>query len=705
MEELEVEPVAHSTRLYHYIAHGLRLPYARMQLRNPHFYLMLLIEACLLSAAYVTALFLRFEFQFHESQMLEIKQILPWIVPLKLSVFFLFGLYDGMWRYTSLADHWRLAQGCVASSLLIASAIWYIYNFVGFSRAVLLLDGFVAFIYCGTFRIGVRTCFAAFGARRGRQALCLPWFRLRKSAPRKVLIIGAGRAGEKLFQEILNDPRLNYQVVGFLDDDPHKVGRVLRDVRVLGFVEDLPRVLEENEVHEVLISIPSATGVRMRRVVELCEQCGAPYKTIPAVGQIIEGQVILQQVRDVRYEDLLRREPVRLDATGIREYLAGRTVMVTGCGGSIGSELTRQLIRFAPGRLILVDAGEENLFNIQMELKHEKKYPDYHCILGRVQNRSLMEDVFGTYRPQVIFHAAAYKHVPMLERNPWEAVFNNVLGSWVVMELAAAHGADRFVLVSTDKAVRPTNVMGASKRLAEIGMQSLQGNSTRFMAVRFGNVVGSSGSVIPLFRRQIENGGPVTVTHPEVTRYFMTIPEATQLILQAGALGKGGEIFVLEMGTPVKITDLARDLIRLSGRSPDVDIEIVYSGLRPGEKLYEELITEGEDVVRTVHEKIMVLRSDGPHDGNGNGNGHGRRGPEEAHARFNRFLDELHPLALSQDAEGIKCKLKEFIPEYTPQDTECVLPGAFSQVNAPPAAIEEGDADSSQIVGVHPSTF
>jgi FlaA1/EpsC-like NDP-sugar epimerase len=335
-------------------------------------------------------------------------------------------------------------------------------------------------------------------------------------------------------------------------------------------------------------------------------------------------------------------------------------VLITGCGGSIGSELCRQAIKFQPHQIILLDASEANLFHIQMELHHELNYHDYRAILGRVEDKTLMQSLLHEFRPHIVFHAAAYKHVPLLEKNPWEAIKNNIAGSKVVMELAAEYHVERFVLVSTDKAVRPTNVMGASKRVTELMMQSQQKEGTRYMAVRFGNVVGSSGSVIPLFRRQIEQGGPVTVTHPDVERYFMTIPEAVQLIIQAGAMGVGGEIFILKMGTPVKIVDMARDLIRLSGKDPEKDIKIIFTGLREGEKLYEELITVGEGIVPTEHDKIMVLRSDGFLNG--------LKKASEAQELLNAELQRLYDAAHRYDSITIKSILQNIVPEYTPQD-------------------------------------
>jgi FlaA1/EpsC-like NDP-sugar epimerase len=477
-----------------------------------------------------------------------------------------------------------------------------------------------------------------------------------------------------MLREIVDNPHVDYHVVGFLDDDRAKWGRSLHGLKVFGGAEMLPKIIKHSKIDEVLIATPCATGVQMRRIIEICKESEARYRTLPEIGAIINGKVSIKSLRDVKYEDLLRRPPVTLDKSEVSRYLQGKRVLVTGAGGSIGSELCRQITQFDPEELIMVDASEANLYGIQMELHHEMNFLRYRCILSRVQSKSLMEDVFKEYRPQLIFHAAAYKHVPLIEKNPWEAVDNNVLGSQVVMQLSLKYGVERFVLVSTDKAVRPTSVMGASKRLTELIVQSLQGNGTRFMAVRFGNVIGSSGSVLPLFRRQLEQGGPITVTHPEVTRYFMTIPEASQLILQAGGLGEGGEIFILEMGTPVKIAKMAEELVRLSGKKLGQDVEIIFTGLREGEKLYEELITQDEGVVHTKYDKIMVLRSNG---WNGQKN----------QAEFSRWLKgslvDLYQIANIHDAHAIRTKLKKILPEYVPeQNSKCVLRINCSKCNA-----------------------
>lgn len=629
------------------------------QLKNSNFYLVLFVDALLFILAHFTAYLFRFELSLTPDRLQQIRDVLIWLVPLKLVVFFTFGLYRGMWRYTSVRDFWLIAQATVVSSLLVTFILIYLNRFQGYSRAVFIIDGILTFLLAGGLRMAIRSYFAIYtGSKNDAASLIKVHFK-------KVLIIGAGDAGEKILREIIENYQLHYRVIGFIDDDPGKIGRSIHGIPVLGNVDNLADILDDEEVQEILVAVPSASGDQIRRIVEACQRCAVSYKILPGIGELIDGRVSIKALRDISYEDLLGRKPVHLDAAGIRNYLDGKTVLITGCGGSIGSELCRQVIKFQPHLVILLDACEENLFKIQMELQNEKFFRHCETVLGHVQDLQLMEDIFKKYKPQVVFHAAAYKHVPMLEKNPWEAVYNNIIGSRMIMEMSLKHSVERFVLVSTDKAVRPTNVMGASKRVTELIMQSLQGSNTKFMAVRFGNVVGSSGSVIPLFRRQIEHGGPVTVTHPEVNRYFMTIPEASQMILQAGAMGDGGEIFVLRMGTPVKIADMARDLIRLSGKEPDVDIEIIFTGLREGEKLYEELITVGEDILPTGHEKVMVLRSS-QHSSDA-------RYLLATREKLNKEIDELVKDADRHDAGGIKKKLKEIVPEYTPQENESVL--------------------------------
>ncbi|MEF2231752.1 MAG: nucleoside-diphosphate sugar epimerase/dehydratase, partial [Pseudodesulfovibrio sp.] len=549
----------------------------------------------------------------------------------------------GMWRYTSLDDYWKLLRVTALQSLVLISFVVLRFSFVGVPRSIFVIDWVLTLILCSGLRLSIR----AFFTRSGSFAP--------PAADRKtVLVIGAGSLAESISRELTANPA-QFRLVGFLDDDPAKRGRTIHGRPILGPVSDLAGVADREDVDEIFIAVSQASAEQMRRIADTCKATGVPYKILPAMAEILDGKVDITALRDIDYLDLLGRSPVSLDAQRIRGYLTGRTVLVTGCGGSIGSELCRQIVRFKPGHVVLVDAGEFNLYQIQMELHHTLGFTHYTTVLGSIDDRELMRRTFDRHRPSVVFHAAAYKHVPMLERNPWQAVRNNILGSRTVMETAVETGVERFVLVSTDKAVRPTNVMGASKRVTELLMQSLDGRGTRFMAVRFGNVVGSSGSVVPLFRRQIASGGPVTVTHPDVTRYFMSISEASQLILQAGSMGEkgtGGEIFVLDMGVPVKIADMARDLIRLSGKEPGVDVEIVYTGLREGEKLYEELISEGEDIVRTEHEKILVLGSDAPPDP----------------AALDRAIAELVRAADAWDGDAIRAALRRLVPEYRPDE-------------------------------------
>ncbi|OEU70973.1 MAG: lipopolysaccharide biosynthesis protein [Desulfovibrio sp. S3730MH75] len=576
-------------------------------LRNANFYFMVLLDMFIFAVALYGAYLFRFDFALPAYASTQFLELLKYSVIIKFSVFFGLGLYRGMWRYTGLRDLWHILEATFLQSLILVTIVLYKFGFGGFSRGVFIIDWMLTVFMAGGIRVLIRA-FYSYREGKGNGS-----HYTQGSCPvdgHNALIIGAGRAGEKVVREIMGSGHLRFAPVGFIDNDQTKRGRTIHGIPVLGSLNDLPNIIENKCINEILIAVAEASGEQMREIIDHCKDTGLPYKILPGMDEIINGKVGIKALRDVSYQDLLGRSPVQLDTTRINQYISGKTVLVTGCGGSIGSELVRQVVRFNPAKLILVDASEANLYSIQMELHHEMKFHEYVTVLGSVQNSNLLDRTFGEHKPQTVFHAAAYKHVPMVERNPWQAVNNNILGTKNVMTAADKHGVDRFVIVSTDKAVRPTNIMGASKRVTELLMRLFHDSKTTFMAVRFGNVVGSSGSVVPLFRRQIEKGGPITVTHPNVTRYFMSISEAAQLILQAGVMAKGGEIFILEMGMPVKIADMARDLIKLSGKEPDKDIEIVFTGLREGEKLYEELITEGEDIVRTEHEKIMVLKAD-----------------------------------------------------------------------------------------------
>lgn len=611
-------------------------------LKSPNYYIILILDLILLTAAYVGANLIRFEWSL-PSGFIEKLPVLLFIIFCKLVIFHFFKLYEGMWRYTSMVDLLNIVKASILSILVIMTSMLLLQEFKGLSRSVFLLDGLLTLFFIGGSRVAIRLYFSSFFVTP-----TLPFQTKNNQESKRVLLVGAGDAGEKVLREILDNPRHKTKVVGFVDDSPRKIGQMIHGVGVLGTVDDLSAVAKKEKVDEILIALPSATGQQMRRVVEICKATRLPFKTLPGLGEMIDGKVSLKTIRDVSYGDLLRRPEVSIETKHVSDYLNGKTVLVTGAGGSIGSELCRQICRFNPVNMILVDAVEENLFHLEMELKQEYEYLKFKIFLGNILNQNLVRKIFQDTCPNVVFHAAAYKHVPLVELNPWEGVLNNLIGTRNIIDLSIENRVERFILVSTDKAVRPVNIMGATKRIAELLIQSQDHAKTRCVAVRFGNVVGSSGSVIPLFRKQIEKGGPVTVTHPEMCRYFMTIPEAAQLILQAASMGRGGEIFILDMGTPIKVVDLAKDLIRLSGFEPDRDIEIKFIGPRPGEKLCEELITEGEGIIRTEHDQIMVL----------NGNAVPKK-------KLCKQIDELISVADKFDAKAIRMKLQEILPEYT----------------------------------------
>ncbi len=619
------------------------------------FLVIFFVDMLLLAAAMIGAHLIRFEFSIPIHFAQSLKSLLPWVLLVKLCCFYMLNLYRGMWRYTSIVDLLNIIKASTVSTLLIISFILFKSSFIGYSRSVFLIDWFLTILFIAGFRLCVRLFFERFSKERPSPSDFLSIFRIlskRKKDRKNLIIIGAGNCGENIFREIHNNTTLRYNIVGFLDDSKNKIGRTIHGVPVLGRIDDITVLIKKGKADEALIAIPSARGQQMRRIVELCKSSDIPFKTIPGYGELIDGKVTTNAIREVAYRDLLGRDMIKLDEKQIGAYLQGQNVLVTGAGGSIGSELCRQICRFKPMSILLFERAESPLYEIELELK--KNFLDLNVvpILADIQDKLQIKKVFKKYKPQTVFHAAAYKHVPMLELQPWKALENNILGTANLIEISSKFNIERFVFVSTDKAVRPTNIMGASKRVAEMLVNCHNKNGlskARFIIVRFGNVVGSVGSVVPLFKKQIERGGPVTVTHPDVTRYFMTIPEASQLILQAGAMGKGGEIYLLDMGTTIKISDMARDLIRLSGFEPDIDIKIEYIGLRPGEKLYEELITEGENIVPTSHEKIMVLK-----------------GMECNLQILNGQIDELAILAANQEEKKIKAKLKEIIPEYSP---------------------------------------
>ncbi len=554
-----------------------------------------LVDLAMIPVAWLGGYWLRFNLGTVPDEFLATMWQALWVlVPVQGMTFWYFGLYRGLWRFASMPDLVRILKA-VAVGVLSSFILLFLWTRLhAIPRSVPL---FYAMLLVGLLS-GPRFLYR-----------WLKDFRLYPLDGQRVLVAGAGRAGEMLVRDLLRDYRHTYQPVGFVDDEKRKWGREIHGIRVLGGCDRIPQLVVSHQVEAVILAIPSATSREIRRLAELAEEVGVPVRTLPRIEDLMSGRVGVSELRELSIEDLLGREPVSLDWPAIHAGLDGRRVLVTGAGGSIGSELCRQLARLGPAELVLAENGEFNLYAIELELRRDHPDLSLRAHLCDVRDAGAVEALFGRYRPEVVFHAAAYKHVPMLEHQVREAVANNVLGTRNVAEAADRHGCSEFVLISTDKAVNPANVMGTTKRVAELFCQNLDARSrTRFITVRFGNVLGSAGSVVPLFRQQIERGGPVTVTHPEIERYFMTIPEACQLIMQAAVMGKGGEIFVLDMGEPVKIRYLAEQMIRLAGREPGKDIEIVYTGLRPGEKLFEELFHEQEALAATSHEKILLAR-------------------------------------------------------------------------------------------------
>ena len=593
------------------------------------------------AAAYVLAFALRFDLTIPASYRSSLLATLPLLLAVKGVGFWTCGIFSGWWRHVSVRDAEEIVQGNLASSVLFLTGVVFVHGLSGFPRAVLLLD----LMTCTSLMLGIRVTIRLVRERSERPA--------DRRIETLALIVGAGSAGIRLLDEIENRPRLRTGVVGFVDDDPSKLGLRISGKPVVGRVEDLPELVARHGIAEVLIAIPSASGVVIRRIAERCVAAGVRHRVLPALGQLVEGRVMYTQMRDVKVDDLLAREPVRLDVASVRNLIAGQTVLVTGAAGSIGSELCRQLAVHDPERLVLYDRHENGMFALELELK--SRFPGVRLVpvLGDVLLPDQLRTVFATHRPAVVFHAAAYKHVPMAEQNVIEAVRNNVIGTRNVAQAAIAYGVREFVLVSTDKAVRPASAMGVTKRVAEMVVQSMPHAGCAFVAVRFGNVLGSNGSVVPLFREQIARGGPVTVTHPDVTRFFMTIPEAAQLILQAAAFGRGGEICLLEMGEPIRIVDLARNMIRLSGFEPDQDVAIAFTGLRPGEKLHEELMAEGEEITAIYHDRIRVLRAN------------------PVPGRANAWLAALGNTVETADVAGTVRLLRQLVPSYRPSAFLC----------------------------------
>lgn len=620
-------------------------------------FIILVLDFFLMLVSIYLAHLLRFDFTIPRHMTNSFLKVLPFFLAIKLLCFFAFDLYRGMWRYTSLNDLINIVKASTVSMVSVIVLILYINRFHGISRSVLIIDWCLTIILIMSLRIFTRLCFGQFIENINFKDVVDAFLRMvlpgnRKNNGRGVLIIGAGDYGEKVCREFRNNATIKSHVTGFLDDDVHKIGRKIHGIPVLGEIGEIGEIVNANKIEDVIIAIPSVSAKRMRSIFDLCKAADVSFKTVPDMGELIDGKITINAIRNVEYRDLLGRKPVQLDRVEIGRYLGKKSVIVTGAAGSIGQGLCKQICRHSPGELILIERAESALYNLEISIK--KNFPDIFVvpILADIQDRDDIERIFKLISPDIVFHAAAYKHVPMLETFPWKAVENNIIGTKNLVELADQVKCEKFVFVSTDKAVNPCSVMGASKRICEIIVQNQRINensSTDFTTVRFGNVIGSDGSVIPLFKKQIKDGGPVTVTHPDMIRFFMLIPEACQLILQAGSMGNSGEIFILEMGERINIDSMARDLIKFSGFEPDEEIKIVYTGLRPGEKLYEELMSEKENVIPTPHDKIMVLNSRKV-DSNG----------------LKGDLEALQRSAELKDSKQIRQLIKKIVPEYSP---------------------------------------
>jgi len=552
----------------------------------------------------------------------------------RIAVNALFGLYHSLWQYASIGELIRIVLATSAGSLLS----YFLRSQVdaNLPLSVQAILWMVIMLLLGWNRMSYRIL------RRIYRNL-----KRRRNPARRTLIVGAGEGGSMVIRELSNSHESGYLPVALVDDDPRKLRTRIAGIPVRGNINQIPEIVAEEGIEEIVIALPSAGRKRIAEIAKICQQTKCNLKTLPALYDIIDDRVSVSHLRDVRIEDLLGREEVQLDTEAIAQYLQGETILVTGGGGSIGSELCRQIARFQPRKLVVLDIYENNVHELQHDLRHTFPDLDLDIVIASIRDLPRLQEIFKTYRPGVVFHAAAHKHVPLMEANPQEAVKNNILGTLKTVQCANEYGVRRFVLVSTDKAVNPTNIMGATKRVAEMIVQAMDRIShTEFVAVRFGNVLGSNGSVIPLFRQQIARGGPVTVTHPDINRFFMTIPEASRLVIQAGAIAEGGEIFVLDMGDPVRIADLARDMIRLSGLEPDVDIRIVYTGLRPGEKLYEELLLSEEGIRNSRHQGIYIAKP-----------------MDVSYHDILRRIDELEQVL--SDPDQLRESLTRLVPTYT----------------------------------------
>jgi FlaA1/EpsC-like NDP-sugar epimerase len=590
-------------------------------------------HAGLVTLSYGLAFLLRFDFRLPPGEWDRLLQTLPLLLLGRLVVFAWFHLYEGLWWYVSMRDILAILKAVTLGSLLFLAAVLMIFG-LGFPGSIFLLDWVLCLALIGGARLAIRAL-----RESGRMN--------REIERRRALIVGAGDAGEMLIREIDRSLTLNYEVVGFMDDDPRKQGRRIHGIEVVGTFEKLPEICQARAIQELLLAIPSATAEQKRRIIKWCRASGVAFKTVPALNELLQGRARIGHLQEVRPEDLLGREGIRLNLDRLRQELHGKRILVTGAGGSIGSELCRQLAAFEPEVLILFERAESSLYFADLELRRQHPRLQVIPVVGDILDRRRVEEVIRASTPDLLYHAAAYKHVPLMEEHALEGIVNNVFGTESVAVAAREGGLKKFVLISTDKAVRPVGIMGMTKRVAECLIQVCNGGPTTFVAVRFGNVLGSDGSVLPLFQWQIAQGGPLTVTDPEASRYFMLLSEAAQLVLQAGAMGKGGEVFFLDMGEPVKILDLAHNLVRLSGLEPGRDIPIEVIGLRPGERLNEALLMDGEELLPTEHEKVLMVCNQGFNP-----------------VPFAKDLEELRRLVAARDREGAVAQLHVMAARY-----------------------------------------